>query len=625
VCDYDALAPLPVSTEADVKGFRAFIPPATTWERFRSISRVMSIFARALSSPGLWWCIGLASAAAFAVSARHSMNQDGLSYLDLASEAAQSGPAGLLNGYWSPGYPALLGLAFALFHPSPDHEFPLIHFVNFLIFALALFAFHFFLRSWLLSRTATEPTDGCEDRGIIPFAFGIFLWFMLKTIGVGTVTPDLGVAAIVFLAAGITCRLSLPGASNRHYVALGLALGLGYYAKAAMFPLGLFFFGGLLLFVPSNHVSRQRQKLLLSLVVFLLVAAPLATILSSRAGRLTFGEAGRLNYVWYVNRLPRFIGWTGGSADVYGSPQHSPRTLMGNPLILEFDGPIKGTFPLWYDPSYWYAGAKARFDPHQQIAALKVAWRTYRGIFHEDRLFFVGAAALLCLLAVRKMRFSDVASEQNGHGVKRAPQRAGAFRESWLVIWPVMAMSMYAFVHVERRFLGAFLVLLWLWIYSTLMSRASKRFAVRAYAAVAGLVVVLLMLDLAKVTSHEVRHLVHSVAPDYKTAAIMLTNLGIRGGDRLAVVGYPFDPYYARYARLHLVAYIPSADSFWSLSTPELEAMVGRLTRIGVKAVVAKNRPSNSTIANWRDVKLSGQERFSILLLSEALPKSPVK
>jgi hypothetical protein len=47
------------------------------------------------------------------------MNPDGLSYLDLASEALRSGPSGLVNGHWSPGYPALLCVALTLFDPSP--------------------------------------------------------------------------------------------------------------------------------------------------------------------------------------------------------------------------------------------------------------------------------------------------------------------------------------------------------------------------------------------------------------------------------------------------------------------------------------------------------------------------
>ncbi len=186
---------------------------------------LVSFFERALGSIPFWWSICLGSAGILAVSARHSMNPDGLSYLDLASEGLHSGPSALLNGYWSPGYPVLLSLALALFRPSPAQEFPLVHFVNLFIFALTLLAFHFFLRHWLLSHTDDAIGDQ-EKKDFVPFAFCTFLWFTLEYIGVGVVTPDLCVAAIVFLAAGITCRLSLPGSSRKHYVALGFALGL---------------------------------------------------------------------------------------------------------------------------------------------------------------------------------------------------------------------------------------------------------------------------------------------------------------------------------------------------------------------------------------------------------------
>ena len=568
---------------------------------------MMYRFERASSSMFFWWSICLGCAGILAVSSRHSMNPDGLSYLDLASEGLRSGPSGFVNGYWSPGYPALLSVALALFRPSPAQEFPLVHFMNFFIFAIALLAFHFFLRRWLLSHTeAFSPPGDLEKRGIVPFAFCTFLWFTLKYIGVGVVSPDLCVAAIVFLVAGITCRLSLPASGNKHFVVLGFALGLGYYAKAAMFPLGLFFIGGLFLFLPSSGVPRQRQRLLLSLSVFLLMATPLVTALSSRVGRLSFGETGRITYAWFANGLPHYV-WAGGSPDVYGNPEHPPRTLMQKPLILEFDSPIKGTSPLWYDPSYWYAGAKVRFDLRQQIVALRNSLAVYEAIFFQTAAFFSGAVVLCILIACEK-RLSNL-----------------PLRESWLVIWPLAAMSMYALVHVEARYIGAFFVLLWLAIYGFLMSRLNKRAAVAVCATVAATVMIPFMLDMGKASARTVRDLVSSTRPDYEIVADALRNLGVRSGDRLAVVQDPLRAYYARYAGLRVVAEIPNKDEFWNLNALQLKAVAECLTRIGVKTLVATNRPAGSTAANWRDVKISGSRRFSILRLSELLPKDSIE
>lgn len=597
-------------------------PVNTTSQPKMWLLALVSFLQRASDSVPFWWSICLASAGILAVFARHSMNSDGLSYLDLASEALHSGPSALLNGYWSPGYPALLSLALALFRPSPGQEFPLVHFVNFFIFGLTLLAFHFFLRQWLLSH-ADDAMGEQEKKYFVPFAYSTFLWFTLEYIGVGVVTPDLCVAAIVFLAAGITCRLSLPGSSWKRYAALGVILGLGYYAKSAMFPLGLVFLVVLLLYSPSGR--RTRPKLLFSLTVFLLMAAPLVTMLSARLGRLSIGDAGRLNYAWYVNGLPRIdldakhTGWVAGSPDIYGSPEHPPRKLIEKPLVLEFDTPIKGTSPLWYDPSYWNAGARVRFNLRQQIVALKNTFFDYKDMFSQTAAFFSGAV-VLCILIVFDKRFSNL-----------------PLRESWLVIWPLAAMLMYAFVHVESRFVGGFLVLLWLWIYGALMFRLPRRVAAAVCATVAGTLMIVLVVELAIASARSVRDLVQSTPPDYQKIAVALGNLGLRSEDRLAVVGFQdiFVPYYARYARLRVVAEINSKDEFWNLSTSELQSVADDLTRIGVKAIVVtsgaehgellnKDRPEFSVLPNWREVKVSDAVRCNVLLLSEKpLAKTP--
>jgi hypothetical protein len=101
-----------------------------------------------------------------------------------------------------------------------------------------------------------------------------------------------------------------------------------------------------------------------------------------------------------------------------------------------------------------------------------------------------------------------------------------------------------------------------------------------------------------------------------------LSNLGLHSGDRLALVGsafYPAEayPYYARIDRLRVVAQVPDENEFWRLTTPELESVEERLASIGVKAIVAVNRPDYVVQADWRDVTLGRGVRFNILLLSE--------
>jgi hypothetical protein len=535
------------------------------------------------------------------------MNPDGLSYLDLASEAFTGGPSKLLNGLWSPGYPALISVALFLFHPSPSQEFPLTHVVNFLAFSFALWAFCLFLRYWSESMRGDEVANDSRKCYVMPLAFCTFLWFTLKSIGTELVTPDLCVAAIVFLAAGSSCRLSLPKASWKHYGALGFVLGVGYYFKESLLPLGVALLV-LLFFLMPLPSGMTRQKLLLSLSfslsMLMLVVTPLVAGLSLRANRLSFGEAGRLNYLWHVNGLQ----WTNGTGapEEYApntTPEHPAPKLLTTPLTLEFPTPIKGTYPLWYDPSYWYAGAKVRFDVRQQIGALIDSLKSFLSIFLDTNVGFLAGAIVLCFLSFQEKPLL-------------APRVSW-----WQLVWPLAACSMYGLVHVEERYVGPFLVLFWMAIYRALMFRVNKRVSLALCAAVLLTVMLPFTATLARQSVHIAKDLVHQRRPEYEIAALGLRDIGLRSGDRLAIVGYAYNCYYARYDRLRVVAQIPDAHEFWRLNPPELKSLAERLTSIGVKAVVVEN-PNASALAGWKDIKVSDSVRLSVLLLSAQAAKT---
>ena len=152
------------------------------------------------------------------------------------------------------------------------------------------------------------------------------------------------------------------------FVGFGAVLGLSYLAKAAMFPVSFVFLGTA---VPvAGNIRRAAPRILLSLVSFLLVCGPFMFALSKSKGRVTFGEAGKINYAEFVNGVPFYMHWQGGPAGA-GSPIHPTRKVQETPPVYEFAKPLSGSYPPSTDQSYWYDGVRPHFELKGQLNALR--------------------------------------------------------------------------------------------------------------------------------------------------------------------------------------------------------------------------------------------------------------
>ena len=509
----------------------------------------------------VWWAVCLLCAGILAWANRHAMNPDGMSYVDMASESLRSGPTNLVNGYWSPLYPALLSLTFAILRPSSSAEFPVVHLANFLIYCAVLLSFKFLIRSWIAVHQGGTANGHCERPVLTGFCYSIFLSFTIDFADPSVVTPDLCVTAIVFLTAAICCRMCGLNSTWRDSVVLGVALGIGYYAKAAMFPIGLMLLVILFLLPPPGNGARL--KVAVSCLVFFIVAAPVVALLSKQAGHLSTGETGRLNYAWYVNGLPLYPSWNPGSLadppnrndNANGTPKHKLRTLLYTPEVLEFAAPVKGTNPLGYDPSYWYAGARVRFNLRQQWRAVKTNGRFYLDWFSHKGILFSGVLVLSVLRVRRTTRRPDNNSV-------------------WLIMWPAAACGMYALVHVEERFLPGFLVLLWLALYALLWRRVNPS----TRTSVLLIVLVTLLVPTAVHIIHKIKTSAQHFGdrPDYMLVGEALRTAGIHQGDFLAAAGgvdseagersvrvnSAFTAYYAHYVGARVVAAIVDHEGY---------------------------------------------------------------
>ncbi len=329
---------------------------------------------------------------------RYAMNQDGMSYLDVGDAYFRRDWANAISGYWSPMYTWFLGLALYVMKPSMWWECITVHFVNLIIYVGALFSFRFFLHSVLRALRDNETESAVDSRPLpesllCGLGYGIFLWASLVLIDAGDITPDLLVAAFLFLIAGYLVDLRYHESYGKFAMFGGLC-GAAYLSKAAMFPIGC---GMLAILLFSGRISRRRVLgVLLAGVMFAVVSLPYVAALSKQKGRLTFGDSGRLAYASMVNPNVPQKHWQGDPPEG-GIPKHTTRQLLDRPPVFEFAEPVGGTYPPWYDPSYWNEGAHGTFRLRAQIRVLVQSARNYTKMLVRQMGLLAGSPYLYLL------------------------------------------------------------------------------------------------------------------------------------------------------------------------------------------------------------------------------------
>jgi hypothetical protein len=511
--------------------------------------------------------------------ARHVMNPDGISYLDMADAYARGDLGNALNSYWSPLYSWALGAALAVVRPAPYWECAVVHAVNFVVFLGALAAFEWFLAE--LVRAHRAAPDGA--RGTLPewalvgLAYALFVWASRRLITVSYVTPDMCVAALVYLAAALLLRARRAGPARAPSALLGAVLGAAYLAKAVMFPLGFAFLAALGL--AAGRPRRAAKHVALAGLCFLVVAGSFIVPLSLAKGRLTFGDSGRLNYAWYVNGAPRFH-WLGGKD---GEPAHPPRQVFAAPAAYEFAAPVAGTYPLWYDPPYWYEGVRTALVPQDQLAAAARSAGVYLGLLFRELGCFTVAALALHLLAP--------AGASGTLGARLRAATAALARYAPVLLPALAAVGIYLLVgQVEGRLIGPFLVLL------LAGALAAARAPGWAAPRVAGAALALAGLALAYNVCYDARNAARSLAAGEGPAAHpaaqvadYLQRRGLPAGHGVGCVGYTFDAYWARLGGYRVVGEVPLWESgkFWGADRSTQGRVLAALRRAGARAVVA--------------------------------------
>jgi 4-amino-4-deoxy-L-arabinose transferase-like glycosyltransferase len=285
--------------------------------------------------------------------------------------------------------------------PSIRWEFPVVHLVNFLIYLSSMVCFDFFWRQVMNSRQAISADFSEDDvvalpeRAMLTLGYLLFIWSSLNLISIWTVTPDMCLAAFLYLTAGLILIIRNGSATWSTYALLGLILSLGYLTKAAVFPLAFVFL--IIALFSSPNIRQVKSPFLASGLIFFLIAGSFVAILSNAKGRLTFSDAGKITYIRYVNNLP-YPHWQGETPD-NGLPLHPTRKVFDNPPIYEFSRPIGGTYPVSYDPSYWYEGAVAQFKLKQQAKLIISSVLFYLDFFFNQQGVMVAAIFILFIMS----------------------------------------------------------------------------------------------------------------------------------------------------------------------------------------------------------------------------------
>jgi hypothetical protein len=456
---------------------------------------------------------------------RFFMANDGIQYLDNAAVYWRGDFHNALNTLWSPLYSWLMGALSAIVRPTREQQFPLVHLLNFFLYAMTLASFLFFLRCVRpLLPARSEP-------GFVLLSGAAFLYCSLVYTALLIVTPDLLVSFFAFVAAGLLVRIARGEAGARDFAVLGAALGFGYLGKAPFLPIGV-----LCLFMAAWF---GRKRALLTCAIFIAIAGSYVWALSQAKGRFTWGDSAWVNVAFHVNGVPN-VNWQ-GEPEGSGRPVHPTRQLSMHPAIFEFATPIPGTYPPWYDPAYWNQGVRITRRPGAFAAAVKEQIRLYASWLHRQLPLLFAFLALFLLTSDKRRTLVQLKT-----------------------LWPVLALgampfAMYAPIYAEGRYLAPFCVLLWAALFACVLQDRRTALAIGTVAAILMMIEPLGLVYAARTFLPRPR-LHYEIADS-------LQALGLKPGDQVGLVHDGLFYYWAYLAGARV-----TLEIYFSDSRPDREA-----------------------------------------------------
>jgi len=314
----------------------------------------------------------------------YQIDGDAVAYMDLGDLIRAHNWHAVVNGYWNPLYPSLLALGHSLFHATRFTELRAYYMVNFGIFLLEMLAVVAFADALIKLREQRATSTGTASQ--LPFLLdryslrylgvAILIISTQRELSMGKVRPD--ALLLAFLLFALAALLRHLATTHLRYAALmGVALGLAYLTKSFAFLFTLLCVIALVafrLFWQQHAPARIAASALLVLICFSIVAGPYIAALSKQKGRFDFGDSGSLNYIWFVSgtekmHLEQDMTSSFGAAEVH--LKHPETRLLKSPPTYSFKPFLYGTYPPWFDASYFNDHIKAHLDPRLQILVIR--------------------------------------------------------------------------------------------------------------------------------------------------------------------------------------------------------------------------------------------------------------
>ena len=550
----------------------------------------------------LFWFVATLFGALQVWAHRFDVAPDGISYIEIA----QSGAKDFINGYWSPLYPSLLRLAFRIFPTSLYSESTVVHLANLLISLFSLACFEVFLKELLRLRKASPDFQNGDalfsNRGLWAAGYIFFFWAGHFWVTPAWITPDLLVAGLTYLATAALLRIHREAGNWFPFASFGVILGLAYLAKTPMILLAFVF----LACAAWLAQVRKTVNASIALLCFLLVAAPFVFWLSSVKGRLTFGDSGKINYAEFVDGAPKYVHWQGEPPGT-GVPAHPTRQILSSPPLYEFSTPVRGSYPPWYDPSYWYEGIKPHLSVEGQLLALYRTASAYIRIFSVTGVLYVVFVPLIFFAKRNQLAFANL----------------GVAKRTWLVWLPAYAaLGMYALVHVEARFVGGFLLMLLIGVLARVrLSRSSgppwlTKLAYSIALAPAIAVLCAVALNISRIASTR--------SFEQWAVAQALHKIGIPTGSNVGYIGTALDAYWAHLAQVRIVTEIPDSGraSFVQSTVEQQNEIARKFRQVGVTTVLTKSPDVARSSETWQPIP---ETRYFVWRLEPNSPASGEK